>query len=86
MSSRILFLCARSSSRSLIAASLLLSQAAHRWDIWSSPTQDTHGLRLAEQVLSERGIPLISSDRLLYPAFGMHWDEGIILCSGATDI
>ena len=86
MASRILFLCARHSSRSLIAASLLAAQASHQWDIWSSPTQDRHGLQLAEKVLAERDIPLISTDHLIEPTFGMKWDEGIILCSGMADV
>lgn len=86
MASRLFFLCARHSSRSLIAASLLAAQTSNRWDIWCSPTQDTHGLQLAEQVLSERDIPLIASEHCTEPVFGMQWDEGIILCSGLADI
>jgi hypothetical protein len=86
MASRIFFLCARHSSRSLIAASLLAAQASHQWDIWCSPTQDTHGLELAEQVLSERNIPLIALVHHIEPTFGMKWDEGIVLCSGMTDV
>jgi hypothetical protein len=42
MASRLLFLCARGSSRALLAASII------------------------------------------EPAFGMQWDEGIVLCSGAS--
>ena len=86
MASRVFFLCAHHSSRSLIAASLLAAQTSHQWDIWCSPTQDTHGLQLAEQVLSEHAIPLIASDRCIEPEFGMKWDEGIILCSGLADV
>lgn len=83
--SRILFLCARASSRSLLAASILSAQAGSRWEIWSTPTQDGHGKWLAEQVLHEQGMPLISADRLIEPTFGMRWDEGVVLCSGAAD-
>lgn len=82
---RIIFLCARSSSRSIMAASLLAIQDMQRWDIWSSPTQDTHGLHLAQQVLAQRHVPLIPSDHLIEPTFGMKWNEGIILCSGMSD-
>jgi protein-tyrosine-phosphatase len=85
MASRILFLCARGSSRSLIAASLLSAQAGNRREVWSTPTQDAPGLKLAEQVLNEQGIALISSSSLIQPTFGMHWDEGVILCSGAME-
>lgn len=85
MVSRILFLCARESSRSLIAASLLSARAGEHWEVWSTPTQDVWGLQLAKQVLHEYGIALISSDFLIQPTFGMRWEEGIILCSGATD-
>jgi protein-tyrosine-phosphatase len=83
--SRILFLCARGSSRSLIAASLLSARASNQWEVWSTPTQDGWGLQLAEQVLHEQGYTLISSSFLIQPTFGMRWEEGIILCSGATD-
>src|SRR5437764_5852245 len=69
-SSKFLLSCTYYQYLRQIAASLLSAQAAHRWDVWSSPTQDTHGLRLAKQVLSECGIPLISSDHLLQPTFG----------------
>jgi protein-tyrosine-phosphatase len=85
MASRILFLCARGSSRSLIAASLLSAQAGHYWEVWSTPAQDAPGLQLAEQVLHEQGIALISPDSLIQPTFGMRWDEGIVLCSGAAE-
>ena len=43
------------------------------------------GSILAELMLREQGIPLLSSDHLVQPAFGMKWDEGIVLCSGAAD-
>ncbi len=82
MASRILFLCARASSRSLIAASLLAAQVGDRWEVWSTPTQDA--TQLAEQVLREWGIALISPASLIQPTFGMRWDEGVILCSGAA--
>ncbi len=85
MASRILFLCARGSSRSLLAASLLAAQVGNHWEVWSTPTQDVVGLQLAEQVLHEQGVALISSSLLIRPSFGMRWEEGIILCSGATD-
>jgi len=85
MASRILFLCARGSSRSLLAASLLAARAGNRWEVWSTPTQDVRDLQLAEQVLYEQGNVLISSSFLIQPSFGMRWEEGIILCSGATD-
>ncbi|GAC1342398.1 MAG: hypothetical protein NVS4B7_01830 [Ktedonobacteraceae bacterium] len=85
MTARLLFLCARGSSRSLLAASILASQVESHWEVWSSPTQDEHGSELAERVLREQGIALIAPDHLIQPAFGMQWDEGIILCSGATD-
>jgi protein-tyrosine-phosphatase len=86
MASRILFLCARGSSRALLAASILEVLAEGRWDVWSTPTQDEQGRVLAEQVLHEQAIPLLASARLIQPTFGMRWDEGIVLCSGATDI
>jgi hypothetical protein len=85
MASRILFLCARRSSRSYIAASLLSARVGDRWEVWSTPTPDVWGLQLAEQVLHEQGYTLISSDFLIQPTFGMRWEEGVILCSGATD-
>jgi protein-tyrosine-phosphatase len=85
VASRILLLCARGSSRSLVAASLLSAQAGNRWEVWSTPTQDALGLQLAEQVLHEQGLALISPRSLIQPTFGMRWDEGVILCSGAAE-
>ena len=86
MASRVLFLCANGSSRALLAASLLSSQAGQTWEVWSTPTQDKLGLLLTESVLREQGVALISSSRLIHPTFGMRWDEGIILCSGTADL
>ena len=86
MTSRIIFLCARGSSRSLLAASTFSANVGHNWDVWGTPTQDVHGRSLAERVLHEQGIALIAPDHLVQPTFGMQWDEGIVLCSGATDI
>ena len=85
MMKRILFLCARGSSRALLAASILEALAESRWDVWSTPTQDEQGRVLTEQVLQEGGIPLLASDHLIQPAFGMQWDEGVVLCSGAAN-
>ncbi|HEV2582197.1 MAG TPA: hypothetical protein VGT44_15175 [Ktedonobacteraceae bacterium] len=85
MASRILFLCARASSRSLIAASLLAAYEGNRWEVWSTPTQDTLGLHLAERVLREQDIALIPPGSLIQPTFGTRWDEGVILCSGAAE-
>ena len=85
MSSRILFLCARGSGRALLAASLLQSMAADRFEIWSTPIQDVQEHFLVETTLQEQGVVLLSPDRLIQPTFGLRWDEGIILCSGQTD-
>ena len=85
MTRRILFFCARSSSRAYLAASLLAAIDATPFEVWATPTQEKQGLVLAEQVLQEQGIQPIASNHLVQPAFGMHWDEGIVLCSGATD-
>jgi len=85
MMARVLFLCARRSSRSLLAASILAAGARGQYDVWSTPARDAHGSALAEQVLLEQEIPLLSPDHLIEPTFGMRWDEGIIMCSGATN-
>jgi hypothetical protein len=85
MASRLLFLCARESSRALLAASVLNAQADNRWEVWSSPTQDEQGRTLAQQVLYEQGFVPISPDRLIQPTFGIRWNEGIVLCSSAAD-
>ena len=73
------------SARSLLAASLLDAVAGSRFEIWSMPTQDVQGRSLVEQILQERGVARISSDRLIHPTYGMKWDDGIVLCSGAAD-
>jgi len=86
MTARLLFLCARGSSRSLLAASLLAAQAGNRWDAWSTPPRDEWDRLLAEQVLREQGIDPIAADHFMQPVFGMQWEEGVVLCSGATDL
>jgi len=85
MSSRILFLCARGSGRARLAASLLQAIAGNRFEIWCTPMQSTQEHALIETILYEQGVTLIAADRLIQPAFGLRWDEGIILCSGLTD-
>lgn len=85
MTARIMFLCVRGSSRSILAASLLAAHAAERWEAWGTPTLDEQGRLLVEQVLRERGIDPLPIDRLIQPTFGMRWAEGVILCSGGTD-
>ena len=82
---RLLFLCARGSSRSILAASLLQAQAENYFEVWSSLPYDECGRALVEQVLYEQGTPLLSYDRLVQPHVGMHWEEGIVLCSGVAD-
>ena len=86
MTARILFLCAQQSSRALLAASLLHSQQTGHWEVWSTPPQEEQGRQMVEQVLQERSLALLPPDRLILPTFGMHWDQGVVLCSGATDI
>ena len=82
MASRLFILCARRSSRALLAASLLHSTAGNRFEIWSSPPQDTQEHALIERIVQEQGIDLLASDHLTQPTSGLRWDEGIILCSG----
>lgn len=85
MTTRILFLCARFSGRALLAASLVHAQDAARWEVWSTPPSGEQATLVVEQVLQEQGMALLSSDHLIIPAFGMRWDQGIVLCSGATE-
>lgn len=82
MPTRILFLCARGSGRALLAASFLQSLSATRFEIWSTPPQQTQDQALVETILQERGVALLSLERLIQPVFGFKWDEGIVLCSG----
>lgn len=85
MNKRILFLCAKRTVRSQIAASILAFNDGDQWDIWSTPTQSIQESVFARRSLEEIGIPLIKSPQTIEPAFGLHWDEGIILCSGLED-
>ena len=82
---RIIFLCATRSIRAQMAASILVARARAPWDVWSTPTvshpQDDIVVR---QVLDEIGISLLVSPQTSEPAFGLSWEEGIILCSGLT--
>ena len=82
MASRILFLCARSSGRALLAGSLLQSVAGNRFEIWSTPMQNAQEYALVEHILQEQATTLLAPDRLIQPMFGQRWDEGVILCSG----
>ncbi len=85
MIEHVVFLCARGSSRALLAASLLAHDTKDRFEVWSTPSQDEQSKIIVEQVLHEQGITPIPAGHFIQPAFGMHWDEGIILCSGASD-
>ena len=85
MAERLLFLCAQGSSRAYLAASLLMAAAGDRFDAWATPVREEQGLRLAQLVLQESHLALLPADHLIQPYFGMHWDLGIVLCSGATD-
>jgi hypothetical protein len=84
MTEHLLFFCASGSSRALMAASLLCTYTT-RWQVWSTPPQDERERSTAEAVLQEMGIVPISSDRFILPTFQMRWDEGIVLCSRASD-
>ncbi len=81
---RILFLCARASPRSLLAASFLADRAAGQWDVWCTPTHDQSGQQIVSQVLQVRGIKPLAPDHFTPALFGLRWDEGIILCSGSA--
>jgi hypothetical protein len=63
-----------------MATSLLASQEHNVWDIWIAPASfPSDAAALVRQVLDEAHVPL------LLPSFDRSWDEGIVLCSGATD-
>jgi len=85
MTDRVLFVCAQGSSRARLAASPLQVQGAQQWEAWSTPSDDEQGTILVEQILRERGVPLLSASQVIQPTFGMRWDEGIVLCRGGTD-
>jgi hypothetical protein len=65
-----------------MAASILASKGGNQWDICSTPVQNTQGRALVRRVLEEVGIPLLEAPQITEPLFDLHWDEGIILCSG----
>lgn len=84
---RILFLCSQHSMRSLMAASLFATQTHERWDIWSTPVRDgAQEQELVYRVLDEIGMPLLVAPQTTEPAFNLSWDEGVVLCSGQTDL
>ena len=85
-SKRIFFLCAHRSIRELMAASLLAAQTRALWDIWIAPgTFAAQDVAQVYQVLDEIHLPLLLSPQTAEPSFGLFWDEGIVLCSGAAD-
>jgi len=85
MKKRLLFLCAKHTIRSQMAASILAFKDGNQWDIWSTPIQGMQEHVFARRVLEEIDIPLLESPQTTEPSFGLHWDEGIILCSGMED-
>ena len=85
MASRLFFLCARGSGRALLAASILEATAGNRFEIWSAPPEQARDRTLVEYILQEQGVAPLAPNHLTPPAFGLRWDEGIILCSGLTD-
>lgn len=85
MKQRILLLCSARSLRSLMAASLLASNQQTRWDIWSTPVQQTTDYELVRRVLAEIQVPLLQSPQVTEPLPGLSWNAGVILCSGAAD-
>ena len=83
---RILFLCAQRSVRELMAASLLAAHEQQSWDIWIAPAPfPSNEVALVRQVLDEIHVPLLLSTQTAEPSFDQSWDEGIVLCSGATE-
>jgi len=83
---RILFLCAHRSVRELIAASLLEAYEREVWDIWIAPAPfASDEVDTVRQVLNEVHVSLLSTFQTVEPSFDQSWDEGIVLCSGATD-
>lgn len=83
---RVLFLCAKRSVRELMAASQLAAHAEQTWDIWIAPGAfSSEEVALVRQVLEEKGVPVLSSPQITEPSFDRSWEEGIVLCSGATD-
>lgn len=83
---RLLFLCAQRSVRQLMAASLLAAQTPNEWNIWTaSGTYVAQDITLVRQVFDEVHVPLLASPPTAEPSFTYSWDEGIVLCSGATD-
>jgi protein-tyrosine-phosphatase len=83
---RVLFLCAKRSVRALMAASLLAAHTEQPWDIWIAPGAfSSEEVTLVHQVLAEKGIPVLASPQTTEPSFDRSWEEGIVLCSGATD-
>jgi len=83
---RLLLLCAHRSVREMMAASLLAAHALDAWDIWIAPGSfKSRGIALVRQVLEEVHVPLLSPPTS-EPSFDRSWDEGIVLCSGVTDL
>ena len=83
---RLLFLCAHRSVRELMAASLLAAQRQNVWDIWIAPASfPADAVILAHQVLDEVHVLFFPSPQTAEPSFDRSWDEGVVICSGATD-
>ncbi len=70
----------------MVSASLLATQEQNVWDIWIAPASfPSDATALVRQVLDEVHVPLLSFPQTAEPSFDRSWDEGVVLCSGATD-
>lgn len=83
---RLFLLCAHRSVREIMAASLIAAYARDEWDIWMAPGHvEKQEMDLVRHVLNEIHIPLLDSPHTIEPSFDLSWDEGIVICDGATN-
>jgi arsenate reductase len=82
---RVLFVCTHNSARSQIAEVLLRQAAGMRFVVASAGTSPTHVHPLAEQVMAERGLSLVSQRAKSIADVGTRWDYVISVCDAAFE-
>lgn len=82
---RVLFVCTHNSARSQMAEALLRQAAPSRFVVASAGTAPTRLHPLAEQVMTERGLSLVSHHTKSLAQVGTRWDYVITVCDDAYE-
>jgi arsenate reductase (thioredoxin) len=81
----VLFVCTHNSARSQMAEALLRQAAGDRFHVASAGTAPATVHPLAEQVMAERGLSLVSHRAKALDEMGTRWDYVITVCNAAYE-